>query len=323
MLNPKPIIIAVCCAVAIVVGVYLVGQYALVQNNPDDIPVTSTTGQKPGPTAKGHWHGDVWHDETAADSEPKPGPTETKGDINEGVLHDEAVTSDDIANTNDADDDGLVERFLPDGTLVPKHLRLPKKWVGFGTSDITHEDMEILHEIHNWLHDVIREVAANYNPNRPLAEVWPLFMAAEKEYLLKSKDVDEPYYLGIGAGQAEFIYNQIWDYPEVLALSHSEGLDGLHTRVHRVEIGTLDPDWNYVELPDGRDFYVKHGYEYTFNYAHDEEFGGPLGGFTISFTSNPTNITIDLDTATDADLERIGGWNYNFNPYTNQPIVRY
>ena len=62
-MNPKPIIIATCCAVAIVVGIYFVGQYTLKQNGPDDTLVPSTTEQKPGSTAKGHWHGNEWHEE--------------------------------------------------------------------------------------------------------------------------------------------------------------------------------------------------------------------------------------------------------------------
>lgn len=52
MLNPKPIIIAACCAIAIVVGVYLVGRYNLEQRRIPDIEtpaspsVASTTAKK-------------------------------------------------------------------------------------------------------------------------------------------------------------------------------------------------------------------------------------------------------------------------------------
>ena len=85
-MNPRPVILALCCAIAIVVGVYLVGSYYFGQIRLDDTP--ADTNNKPGPTGKGHWHGDVWHDETAAvdettavdetaaDSEPKPDSTE-------------------------------------------------------------------------------------------------------------------------------------------------------------------------------------------------------------------------------------------------------
>ena len=67
-MNPRPVILALCCAIAIVVGVYLVGSYYFGQSRLDDTP--ADTNNKPGPTGKGHWHGDVWHDETTNDSEP-------------------------------------------------------------------------------------------------------------------------------------------------------------------------------------------------------------------------------------------------------------
>ncbi len=71
MLHPKTIIIATCCVVAIIVGIYFVGRYTIEQNTPDNNPVPSTEEiniptieQKSGPTAKEHSHGDVGHDET-------------------------------------------------------------------------------------------------------------------------------------------------------------------------------------------------------------------------------------------------------------------
>ena len=85
MLDKKLIIIAVCCAIAIVVGVYLVGSYHFDQGRDDTTPAVTT--DKPGPTAKGHWHGDVWHDETTTDNEPNPGPTD-KGHTNDNEWHD-------------------------------------------------------------------------------------------------------------------------------------------------------------------------------------------------------------------------------------------
>ena len=71
-MNPKPIIIAACCAIAIVIGVYLVGSYYFDQGREDTLlaatpnkPTAHTGEPKPGPTAKGHWHGDVWHEDDA------------------------------------------------------------------------------------------------------------------------------------------------------------------------------------------------------------------------------------------------------------------
>ena len=65
-MNPKPIIIATCCAIAIVVGVYLFGRYTLEKNRPDDIPITSNEKisipaieDNPELGAKEHSNGDV------------------------------------------------------------------------------------------------------------------------------------------------------------------------------------------------------------------------------------------------------------------------
>jgi hypothetical protein len=315
--NPRLVIIACLCAVLFVAAVYFGGKHVLEQGRVEESTPPVESVKKPSTVV-------VEPEVEIIDSTPPP-QAEPERTVK---AEPEAPVANvvDTVQAVDAEDDGLVERFLPDGTPVPKHLRLPKKWVGIGMSAVSSMPEEVYEEIHNWLHEGAREIVAKYNPNRPIAEVWPKFMVAERQYIMQSPDADKPYYLGFGAGQVDFVYNQIWDFPEVFALSQSEGFDGLHTRVHMVELGVREPDWNYVELPDGRDFYVKHGYEYTFNYSGPDDvdpegFGG--GGFTISFSPNPTKVTIDLDTATDEDLERLGGWNYNLNPYTNKPIVRY
>ena len=84
-MNKKPILIATFSAIAIVVGVYLFGRSYFDPSKKHTTTAKET--DKPGPTAKGHWHGDVWHDEThdtpidevrnetPANSEPTPGPT--------------------------------------------------------------------------------------------------------------------------------------------------------------------------------------------------------------------------------------------------------
>ena len=76
MLYPKTIIIAVCCAIALVAAIYFGGQYVLEEGRPDNTPTTSADKPitKQPPMAQGHWHGDVWH----ADDTPKaPQPVTT------------------------------------------------------------------------------------------------------------------------------------------------------------------------------------------------------------------------------------------------------
>jgi hypothetical protein len=73
--NPKPILIATCCAIAFVAAVYFGGRYILGHGRieaptPDSakVPLLENKEEKPGPTAKGHWHGDVWHPDDAHDA---------------------------------------------------------------------------------------------------------------------------------------------------------------------------------------------------------------------------------------------------------------
>ncbi len=240
-MNPRLVIIACLCAVLFVAAVYFGGKHVLEQGRVEESTPPVESVKKP-PTVV------VEPEVEIIDSTPPP-QTEPECAVK---AEPEAPVANavDTVQAVDAEDDGLVERFLPDGTPVPKHLRLPKKWVGIGMSAVSSMPEEVYEEIHNWLHEGAREIVAKYNPNRPIAEVWPKFMVAERQYIMQSPDADKPYYLGFGAGQVDFVYNQIWDFPEVFAIHLSEGIDGIHFRIHEVELGVREPDWNYVELPD-------------------------------------------------------------------------
>ena len=69
-MNPRPILIATCVAICFVVGAYLVGSLYFDPSREDTTPIVTT--DKPGPTAKGHINGDVWHDETVTVKKPVP-----------------------------------------------------------------------------------------------------------------------------------------------------------------------------------------------------------------------------------------------------------
>ena len=70
MLRPKPIL-AICAMLALAAVVYLSAKRG--HRYGADSHHHSTTVVKQPPTAKGHWHGDVWHDET----HDTPGPVAT------------------------------------------------------------------------------------------------------------------------------------------------------------------------------------------------------------------------------------------------------
>jgi hypothetical protein len=104
--NPKPVIIACVCAVLFVVAVYFRGKYVLEQGRVEEFTPSAVSGKK---------HPTIEVEPEAGDSTPPP---QTGSVVSEEM---EAPVANAV-NAVDADDDGLVERFLPDGTPVPKHL---------------------------------------------------------------------------------------------------------------------------------------------------------------------------------------------------------
>ena len=48
----------------------------------------------------------------------------------------------------------------------------------------------------------------------------------------------------------------------------------------------------------------------------------PNTGFSRTLDKNAPLIVIDVANTSDAELKRLGGWNYNINPYTLQ-LVQY
>lgn len=235
-----------------------------------------------------------WADDSVPQRHSTPSSGEKSGEKAGG-------TSDDLEYT--------PAHYFPDGTPVPEHLLCPEKWVGVYTTSL---DKTEYAEVERHIHAVAREIVANHNPNRSLAEVWPSFI--EEERRLWAESEDGASIQSIGSNRIDGMYEQIRKYPEFFELMYKEGPSGLAGRVYRVEMGTLEPNWNVINLPDGRDFRAKYGYRYRFS-------NGSGGYFEFCRS--------DLDTAelvvinnykqlSDAELERLGGWNYNYNPYTNK-----
>ena len=207
-----------------------------------------------------------------------------------------------------------VEKFFPDGTPVPEHLLCPEKWVNVYITAVLNENEAEFLEYKQRIHAVIQEIVANHNPHRPLAEVWPRFIEAEKQLHAQSDDAGK-FTLNLGGNRLDWTYEQIYNFPEIFELIHAEEGNGQWLNVYEAEMGYLEPDWNLIELPDGREFRVRDGYRY--------QIGKPGEGMFEICLSNLASaqlIVIDLEQTSDEELERLGGWNYNFNPYTNQPI---
>ena len=203
---------------------------------------------------------------------------------------------------------------------VPEHLQCPKEFVGVYRRE---DEANFRQRVPRSIYDEIKE---KWNPNRPIKDVWPAFIEQEKWYRANA-DPERAELFG-AAGRLDWLVQGWLDYPEITVLLDEDAPRA--SDMLRVEIGLFDPDWNAFTLPDGsgRTFRTADDKKYVFTWS-----AGPPrtleDGSTISYegpwtlTDGPSNgdpnaevIEIDLDTITDAELEELGGWNFNINPYT-------
>ena len=190
---------------------------------------------------------------------------------------------------------------------VPEHLQCPEEFVGLYIT-------EVPTEVVNQMRKIADEVIEKYNPNRPLPDIWPQFTATEKDYQANA----DPHKKNsaVGANRFDWIIQSILDFPEIIVLSDED--EARAGDMRRVDMGLDSPDWNLHRLPDGREFRAADGYYYEVVKSRsgpDDEFSVSILGFGHS-GENATRVTIDLDKTSDEELERLGGWNYNINPYT-------
>ena len=202
---------------------------------------------------------------------------------------------------------------------VPEHLQCPEEFVGV----YLNEDKEkILPKILPIYHEMMEK----WNPNRPIADLWNPMIEADKWY--RSNADPEKAEIFTAAGRLDWLMQQWLDFPELMVLFREDAPRA--SDMLRVDIGLFWPDWNAFALPDGsgRIFRTDDDKKYIFTWS-----AGPPetleDGTTISYegpwtyTTGPSNgdpnaevIHINADEVTDEELERLGGWNYNINPYT-------
>ncbi len=300
----QPLIIgAFVLSILIVVGMYFgsVWYYGEVEPVPEEV-----LNYKPSPAVSrgGPEKRLSWADDSATQRSSTQNSSEREGD-----------TSDE---TDDLDDwEYTPVHYFPDGTPVPEHLLCPEKFVGVHITDVSDTEKQELAE--HWL-KMMNEVNANYNLNRPVSELWDEFMALELQYQADAERADK-FGRGIAGGDIALQYEQYYKFPEVVRLSEDEPDRFFNTFM--VEKGAFEPDWNLYELPDGREFRAGDGYLYEFYYTTvgnvDPEGVTQIFEQTASFGHSgrdaPVKV-IDLNETSDEELERLGGWNYNYNPYT-------
>jgi len=190
---------------------------------------------------------------------------------------------------------------------VPEHLQPSEEWIGTYMSEASTEALTSLRAIGF-------EVIEKYNPNRPIVDIWDTFIAAEKAYIANadpSKGTE-----GVGASRYDWLIQQSLDFPEIIQI-YNEDLARFGD-IRRIELGFMDPDWNVQLLPDGRAFRPADGYYYTIISRSGTADNHRESRISFGFSgTGATPVTIDLANTSDAELERLGGWNYNINPYTS------
>ena len=191
---------------------------------------------------------------------------------------------------------------------VPEHLHCPEEWVGVYGNALSKDDHEELKRIS--LPRII-EILSKYNPRRPLTEVWPLFIESEKYYHANA----DPALLDSGEaqGRLDWQYQNLLDFPEIFVLGSTDVSEQLRDQDHfttmrMVATGLWDPDLNVHILQDGREFRPRDGYHYEAIFEMTGIGFGHSG-------RNAKVVKIYLSDTSDEELEQLGGWNYNIDPY--------
>ena len=200
---------------------------------------------------------------------------------------------------------------------VPEHLQCPPDFIDVYSNE---DEEKFIRE----LMPIYYEIQEKWNPNRPIADLWDPFIEVEKWYR-ENADPERAELFG-AAGRADWLVQHWLDYPEITVLLDEDAPRA--SDMLRVEIGMYEPDWNAFQLMDGRTFRRDPDKTYIFTMSPDPprtlEDGKTVsyeGRWThtsraMSGGTNAEVVEIDLDTVTDEELEQLGGWNYNINPYT-------
>ena len=288
---------------------------------------TLTTEAKPPPPGEtpetGHWHGDVWHstphktpEVSGGDAAPPQQPAHTiagGGYWSNGIYHRPVgyVPAYPRGQTSS-------NPYFADG--VPEHLKCPQKWIGAYRWAISDWAAAV-----EKVRQISREVMAQYNPNRPIHEVWPrfiedeLFYQANADIPLLDPERNPPGSLAElsaapevakAVDRIDWYIQHALDYPEVIALMYTDSTNC--NNAWRIELGFDPPDWNVVTLLDGRKFRERSDHRYEFTYTDgnqtftswSQHSGGP----------DAPLVKINLNETSDEELEALGT-DYSIIPY--------
>ena len=313
--------------------IVMVALYVLQTRAPKDPitiikPVEVEKKPKPPPPGEtyetGHWHGDEWHStpHETHDTPLRVPPTESAAPRRAGGGYWSNGTWHPPAGYMPPHSRGQTSSnpFFADG--VPEHLKCPEKWIGvyLGATNEWAAAREKIQQIGH-------EVLAQYNPNRPIHEVWARFIDDELFYQANADipPLDPERYppgsfaeagaaprLGEGVNRIDWLVQHALDYPEVIKLMIEDDDNSTYSNAWRMELGFDKPGWNAVELVDGRTFYERSGHRYKFTYTD----GNQTFTSASSHTADPNAplVEINLNETSDEELEALG-IDYSIIPY--------
>ena len=215
----------------------------------------------------------------------------------------------------------LPPSSVPDD--IPEHLKFPEEWktrhyYGFSEGQAPDFSMEEAERLLSILKEIIRD----HNPQRPIGEIWHQYIAYEKMYrAYAEQELNKTPLGGLSFNRTDWQYEQTWAFPEIMKVMlepTSEDERSLLLTARRIDMGHDSPNWNEHILHDGRAFYLRGDTRYEFKWTTPAGVERTTG---FSRASNPkATVVIYPDETSDAELERLGWWNFHINPYTGQPV---
>ena len=263
----------------------------------------------PGETAEsGHWHGDEWHSE--------PHETEKLPLVDASDAHNPVTAPQGNGYPP------LPPSSVPDD--IPEHLKFRDEWKTgyyYGFSEGAEPEGFSMAEAERAL-NIIKEIIRDYNPERPIGDIWHQYIAYEKMYRAYAEvDLNRTPLGPLSANRADWLYEQTWAFPEIMDIiigDSSEDEKNLFLDARLVAMGQLEANWNEHILHDGRAFYLRYDTRYEFKWTTPEGVERKTG---FSRAGNPkATVVIYPDEISDEELERLGWWNFHINPYTLEPV---
>ncbi len=214
----------------------------------------------------------------------------------------------------------LPPSSVPDD--IPEHLKFPDEWKVPYYNTFSEGPHPIPRDEAERLLSVAREIIRDYNPGRPIGDIWHQYIEYEKMYrAYAEEDLGRTPFAALSSNRSDWLYEQIWAFPEIMEIvfgDSSEDEKNLLFSARLIAMGEDSPNWNEHIMHDGRAFYVRDDTTYEFKWTTLE---GVERTTTFSRTLNPkATVVIYPEETSDEELERLGWWNFHINPYTLQPV---